>query len=74
MRHLFLRLWSFCFGIEKRTVRRGVIRKKYSDGIVSSIENSDSGGIDDSGMAAVVMDGNEYVGYLTIPALELELL
>ncbi len=41
--------------------------------VVSNIENSESKNIRDSEMTTVVMDGNEYVGYLTIPTLELEL-
>lgn len=65
---LVLLLWN-----RKADSQAGRYTEKVLRGIVSSIENSDFGGIDDSGMAAVVMDGNEYVGYLTIPALELEL-
>ena len=41
--------------------------------VVSNIENSESKDIRDSEMTTVVMDGDEYVGYLTIPTLELEL-
>lgn len=58
---------SGSFALEsKADSQAGRYTEKVLRGIVSSIENSDSGDIDDPDMAAVVMDGNEYAGYLTI--------